>query len=664
VTRVTLSVLQRRLAGRHAFACAVVVLSFALAASARAQSPFRLDVQHLHPSALPDSGLATEGGPGLPAWAVSFGAAFHWGDTLLRASTSTGETQAILLANQGVLEPVVALGLPAGFALQFAWPLVLAASDTPEARDVTLAPLRGRGIGDPRLQISYRYEIKEDFRFLGALTGTIPTVNGTGEGAWAELGAEPVASLHGVVGLEGRVELVVLRANVGVRGRLGDASLGAQFRIGSELTWAAAIEVRPLRALHILAEVHGASAFDGFGTRDRTPLELLLGARVHALEDVELTPFVGVGLSEGYGTPAWRLGLAARVHLQQHDADGDGVEDADDRCPGADEDRDGFDDDDGCPDADDDGDGVPDADDRCPRVAGLGALAGCPDPDGDHDGVGAGDRCPTEAEDADHFEDDDGCPEPDNDRDGLADAADRCPSEAEDRDGFEDEDGCPEPDNDRDGILDARDRCPREAEDRDGFEDEDGCVEADNDGDGVADGEDGPPDPGGHFGVCRNLPETAGGRDAREPDGCPDSAVRVDVAARRIRVPPVFFDTDADVIQERSFADLQYVTEILAANAWIRRLVVEGHTDDRGSDEHNLDLSQRRAASVVRFLTERGVAADRLVPRGFGRGRPPTVVDEPACRDARSAACRQGARRVVFVIDEVAADAAAPPANS
>ncbi len=650
---------------RHVAAAltAVALLSFAIARPARAQSPFRLDVQHLHPSAMPDSGLATEGGAGLPAWTLSFATTFHRGETLLRASTADGATQAILLADQAVLEPAIALGLPGGFAVQFSWPLVLLASDTPEARAITLAPLRGQGIGDPRFQLSYRHEITNDLRVLGALTATVPSVSGTGEGVWAELGAEPSASLHGIAGLEGRVAILVLRANVGVRGRLGDAALGAQFTIGSELTFAGAVELRPLRQLHVLAEVHGSSAFDGFGTRDRTPLELLFGARVHPHSDLEITPFVGVGLSEGYGTPAWRAGLALRFYLHRHDADGDGVEDADDRCPGEDEDRDGFEDGDGCIDADDDADGVPDAVDRCPRVAGLGALAGCPDPDGDHDGVGAGDRCPAEAEDADHFEDEDGCPEADNDRDGLDDAADRCPTQAEDRDGFEDDDGCPEPDNDRDGIADARDTCPREAEDRDGFEDDDGCVEADNDGDGVADGEDGPPDPGGHFGVCRNLPETAGGRDAREPDGCPDSAVRVDVAARRIRVPPVFFDTDADVIQERSFADLVYVTEILAANPWIRRLVVEGHTDDRGSDDHNLDLSQRRAASVVRFLVERGVVADRLVPRGFGRARPPTVVDEPACRDARSTACRQGARRVVFVIDEVASDDAPTAPN-
>jgi outer membrane protein OmpA-like peptidoglycan-associated protein len=117
------------------------------------------------------------------------------------------------------------------------------------------------------------------------------------------------------------------------------------------------------------------------------------------------------------------------------DADRDGVADRVDRCAGQPEDRDGFEDGDGCPDADNDRDRVEDA----------------------------RDRCPLEPEDGDGFEDDDGCPDPDDDEDGLPDGKDRCPRQAEDRDGFEEEDGCPDPDNDRDGFLDAADRCPNEA---------------------------------------------------------------------------------------------------------------------------------------------------------------------------------------------------------
>jgi OOP family OmpA-OmpF porin len=98
------------------------------------------------------------------------------------------------------------------------------------------------------------------------------------------------------------------------------------------------------------------------------------------------------------------------------------------------------------------------------------------DDDPDKDGIaGAADKCPNEAEDKDGFEDDDGCPDPDNDGDGIADAADKCPAAAEDKDGFEDNDGCPDPDNDGDGVPDAADKCVDKPETKNGFEDDDGC---------------------------------------------------------------------------------------------------------------------------------------------------------------------------------------------
>ncbi|MBS1153221.1 MAG: putative internalin, partial [Myxococcaceae bacterium] len=88
------------------------------------------------------------------------------------------------------------------------------------------------------------------------------------------------------------------------------------------------------------------------------------------------------------------------------------------------------------------------------------------DYDPDSDGIkGEKDRCPSVPEDKDGFEDEDGCPEGDNDRDTIGDDADRCPNAAEDLDGFEDADGCPDPDNDQDGVADATDKCPMEPED-------------------------------------------------------------------------------------------------------------------------------------------------------------------------------------------------------
>jgi OOP family OmpA-OmpF porin len=98
------------------------------------------------------------------------------------------------------------------------------------------------------------------------------------------------------------------------------------------------------------------------------------------------------------------------------------------------------------------------------------------DDDPDRDGIhGAADKCPNDPEDKDGFEDADGCPDLDNDKDGIPDAQDKCPNEAEDKDGFQDADGCPDLDNDQDGIPDAQDKCPNEAETMNGFQDADGC---------------------------------------------------------------------------------------------------------------------------------------------------------------------------------------------
>ena len=83
--------------------------------------------------------------------------------------------------------------------------------------------------------------------------------------------------------------------------------------------------------------------------------------------------------------------------------------------------------------------------------------------DRDHDGILDNvDKCPDQPEDKDGFEDADGCPDPDNDTDGILDAVDKCPNDPEDKDGFEDADGCPDPDNDKDGVLDTADKCPNE----------------------------------------------------------------------------------------------------------------------------------------------------------------------------------------------------------
>jgi opacity protein-like surface antigen/outer membrane protein OmpA-like peptidoglycan-associated protein len=188
------------------------------------------------------------------------------------------------------------------------------------------------------------------------------------------------------------------------------------------------------------------------------------------------------GLSGHAVTPNFE-GMLAFVYTiggKPGDSDGDGILDPYDKCPDQAEDRDGFSDNDGCPELDNDGDGIVDADDKCPNDAedkdGFQDFDGCPDLDNDGDGIADNlDKCPNQAEDKDGFQDTDGCPDPDNDNDGILDAKDKCPNTPEDKDGFQDDDGCPDPDNDNDGVLDAADKCPNQPESKNLYQDQDGC---------------------------------------------------------------------------------------------------------------------------------------------------------------------------------------------
>lgn len=305
-------------------------------------------------------------------------------------------------------------------------------------------------------------------------------------------------------------------------------------------------------------------------------------------------------------------GLAASYRLDPvRDSDRDGVEDRRDRCVTAPEDRDGFQDDDGCPDPDNDKDNVSDLRDRCPDQAedrdGFQDDDGCPELDNDADGVvDTKDRCPVQPEDRDGFHDDDGCPDLDNDADGVVDTKDRCPLQAEDRDGFQDDDGCPELDNDADAIADSVDECPREGEDRDGFQDGDGCPDLDNDRDGVLDALD----------RCPVVPETING--SQDDDGCPDIALKPDQSMIADRV---WFREGTDEFLPEAQAAIQELAAWMAGEP-AARIEIRGHTDDQGADRVNQILSQKRAEALRVALIGRGVASERVRSRGFGRMQP------------------------------------------
>jgi len=139
------------------------------------------------------------------------------------------------------------------------------------------------------------------------------------------------------------------------------------------------------------------------------------------------------------------------------------------------------------------------------------------------------------------------------------------------------------------------------------------------------------------------CPDTPG---TKKNHGCPQNAMAVLVAGRIDIVERVYFRTDKDIIEARSFGLLKSVAKILKEHPEIAKITVEGHTDNQGKADHNMDLSKRRAAAVVKFLVKEGIAEARLESQGYGQTRPVASNDDETGRAAN--------RRVVFVIPDAA----------
>ncbi len=260
----------------------------------------------------------------------------------------------------------------------------------------------------------------------------------------------------------------------------------------------------------------------------------------------------------------------------------------------------------------------------------------CRPHDKDSDGVMDDvDKCPTEPEDKNGFEDDDGCPEHDMDHDGIKDDRDACKDQPEDVDGYMDADGCPDLDNDNDGILDAKDKCPNEAEDKNGYQDDDGCPEGnvDRDGDRIRDDVD----------KCIDEPENY--NQYLDEDGCPDVPPQnVKITKQKIEIgEKIQFETAKTRILPQSYDILNSVAQVMKdyPNVKVR---VEGHTDSQGSDPYNLKLSAGRADSVRTYLVGKGIDPGRLTSEGFGETKPLDTNNTPTGRAVN--------RRVEFNITE------------
>lgn len=320
--------------------------------------------------------------------------------------------------------------------------------------------------------------------------------------------------------------------------------------------------------------------------------------------------------------------------------------------------------------ADSDGDGFRDDVDVCINDPSGDSpdteRIGCPLHDSDHDGIhDHRDVCPHEAvgrtPDPQRY----GCPLLDSDGDGVDDRSDVCPNEAHGRHPDPAREGCPTPDTDADGVFDHEDVCPTTGAGPTPDPTRAGCPDGDDDVDAVLNASD----------VCRTehagfhpdparlgcpLPDRDHDMIPDATDACPDEAGAPSANARRHGCPglvtlhidsisieqPVYFATGGDTILPRSRRLLTALAEAMRLTPEIRRISIEGHTDSVGSDEDNLDLSSRRAASVMAWLVAHGIDESRLEAHGFGETRP--------VAEGETRAAREENRRVEFrVLDPV-----------
>jgi len=416
--------------------------------------------------------------------------------------------------------------------------------------------------------------------FVGArLDFSIPS--GDRENFGGDRGAVVIPSLL----VEERIGRLTFGAQLGARVRKETTLLGKT--VGSQLSmsvgFAGALDKK--QTLALTGEVFSLYALTSDGN---SPFQWLAGVRWAPLWGGDLSIHAGGG--GGFRTsgraellePTWRATLDIRYAPMAHDRDGDGVADRDDKCPDQREDKDGFQDTDGCPDPDNDNDGIADALDKCPNEAET--INGYLDDDG----------CPDEAPKkveapplptmkcADGTESKPGekC---DSDHDGLTDDADGCPMQAEDKDGIADEDGCPEKDADEDGVGDQEDKCPLVAETIDGVDDSDGC-----------------PEEGAH-----SLVVFAAG------------AIEVE--------KPVRFAGGSSTLTKPMKAQIALIAQRMQGlvDRGVEKIVIESWADTAGENKANEALAQKRADAIAEALVATGIPKELIKAKPGDLGDPP-----------------------------------------
>jgi len=656
---------------------------------ARAQSPrvdgapWRPDLS-VDPNALP----YVEGTlvPGAGSW--NLGATVEYVREPLSVS-ARGRTTA-LLENQLWTTLAVQVGLGSRGAVALQLPILLFQDGDPGASGAPRPETAG--VGDARLLLRWSTRAERPST-VGRPGGTSAALHaqssterreGFGLGlnlaATAPLGGPSYVSagaptVHAFGVLDFRLARIVAALSVGYRARLDDRwpsqsgtcvdptspACVIDTPLRDQITWGFAIR-QPLEGLIAgiallarSANVASAAILTGYfastwftlqgviDARDPTgvtnPIEVGFGLQRQQGE-FTLTAGASLGLTSAAGGGAPRAIFSMNWAPRFIDEDHDGLRDdpAIDRCIGLPEDRDGFEDHDGCPE-DNDQDPIPDEEDRCPTVNededGFEDDDGCPDPDNDRDGVlDTADQCPDEAQGDRPDPARNGCPAPDRDGDGVLNAQDQCPDEARGEHPDPARNGCPAPDRDRDGVGDPDDQCPDDASPRDAPAVLHGCPETDGDHDGVEDTRD----------LCPVALETING--VQDDDGCPEAPPRAGApipgALSRVRVvrtspedlgtvellQPLRF-TAADQLLPESGPVLAQLAVALRAvtrvpDRWIELSVPTTAVSVRGPLAVSAERANRRRDAVITALRALGVGERVLRPGA--PAAPPTAA--------------------------------------
>ncbi len=491
---------------RKRFSLVALSLSVAvstIAGAAGAQPTPSLDLRDFHVPTDPAASLRLEptSTPGHLEWNVGVWASYARRSVALQDDAENEVS--VPLSDQFSLDYFAGVGIGNRLAIGLAIPTVAYQTGDEPADPAVTPVLPTTGIGDVAFTAKATLVPTADLGGFGLATIARVTAPTGDERSFLGEGAAT-----GELRMLGELRLIALdlRATAGARVRGSkETYVGEEF--GDDLPWAVGVTAKPQafgwddagRWLVSLETRGRVSLTPSFASGAQSPIQIGASAR-YTVEEISAIAGVELPLNDAVGNPAVRGVLGIGWAPRFYDEDGDGIEDSRDECAELEEDKDGFQDADGCPDFDNDDDGVPDADDRCPA----------------------------EQEDADDFMDDDGCIDADNDNDGIPDTEDSCPDEVGPATGSP-APGCPIVDQDGDGILDTQDQCAAQPEDKDGFADTDGCPDPDNDGDKVLDDVDacpkvkGEPRTDPELNGCPN-PDTDGDTYDDAVDKCPRKA--------------------------------------------------------------------------------------------------------------------------------------------